>query len=160
MTITEAKEQILKAHKTRAIMYYYLFDEMEKELGQETAIKIFKKATYRRGKDIQQEYINFINDDNFQALAEHFRISSPAEGELFHPKVEHTDNTSAILTMSSCPLVSAWIELGLPDEKIKLLCEVSAEIDFGTFESNNTNLTFTHQIANKDSVCRLVIKKK
>ena len=160
MNIDEAKKQIYEAHKLRAIMYYYIYDEIEKECGKDIAQVIFKRATYRRGKDIQKEYKKFLKESDFQGLAEHFCSSSPSEGDLFQPHIEKVENNKAVLTMSSCPLVSAWKELGISEEKIKILCEVSAHIDFGTFKSHETELIFTHQIGKGTSECRLIIQKK
>lgn len=160
MDTKEAKKQVIEAHKTRAIMYYYLYEEIEKECGEDRAQVIFKKATHRRGKDIQKSYEQFLIESNYQGLAEHFCTSSPSEGELFHPRIEEVEKNRAVLTMDSCPLISAWKDLGLSEEKIKVLCEVSSYIDFGTFESENTELSFTHQIGRGDDKCRLIIQKK
>jgi predicted ArsR family transcriptional regulator len=160
MNKEEAKKQIFEAHKLRAIMYYYIYDEIEKEYGEDIAQQIFKKATYRRGKDLQKGYEQFLKDTNFQVLAEYFCASSPSEGDIFHPHIEKIENDRAVLTMSSCPLVAAWKELGLSEEKIKILCDVSSHVDFGTFESEETELVFTHQIGSGNEKCRLIIQKR
>jgi predicted ArsR family transcriptional regulator len=159
MDIETLKQQIVDAYKKRAMVYYYLFDEMEKAFGQAEAQKIFKQATYRLGQDIQKQYAQFLNQDDFQGLAAYFRDSSPLNGELFHPEIEGVDQGGAILTMKSCPLVSAWKELGLSDQKIQTLCDVASAIDYGTFETDKTALSFTHQLGKKDSLCRLTIQK-
>ena len=156
----EAKKQIFEAHKTRAIMYYYLYEEIEKQCSEEKARIIFQNATYKRGKDIQKSYEKFLKNHDYKGLAEHFCLSSPSEGELFTPSIEKIENDRAVLTMESCPLVSAWQDMGLSDEKIKTLCQVSSHIDFGTFESQETELSFTHQIGKGDDKCRLIIQKK
>jgi predicted ArsR family transcriptional regulator len=160
MDIEKAKKQIFEAHKLRAIMYYYIYDEIEKEYGEDIAQVIFKRATYRRSKDIQKQYNQFLKDSNFSGLAEQFCSSSPSEGDLFQPHIEKIENDKAVLTMSSCPLVSAWRELNLSEEKIKILCNVSSHVDFGTFESQGSELIFTHQIGKGDNECRLIIQKK
>jgi len=160
MTITEANQQIVEAHKLRAVMYYYLYDEMEKAFGEEMARQIFKRATYRRGQDIQKNYRPFIEQHNYQGLAEEFCKSSPAEGTLFHPRVEKIDTQRAVLIMEACPLVFAWKEMGLSEEKIQTLCEVASAIDKGTFETETTELVFTHQLGKGDLKCRLMIQDK
>ncbi|HLC16404.1 MAG TPA: L-2-amino-thiazoline-4-carboxylic acid hydrolase [Thermodesulfovibrionia bacterium] len=160
MTISEANQQILEAHKLRAVMYYYLYDEMEKTFGEDMARQIFKRAAFRRGQDIQRDYHHFLETRNYDGLADKFCKSSPAEGMLFHPGVEEVDSQRAVLIMETCPLVSAWKEMGLPEEKIKTLCEAASAIDNGTFESETTELVFTHQIGKGDSMCRLIIQDK
>lgn len=160
MTELETKQQILEAHKFRAVMYYYLYDEMEKDLGEEKASQIFKKAAYRRGQDIQKNYRTLIEKHDYEGIAKLFCELSPAEGILFQPGIERTDTQMAILIMEVCPLVSAWKEMGLSEEKIQTLCKVASSIDNGTFESETTELVFTHQLGKGDSMCRFIIKDK
>jgi predicted ArsR family transcriptional regulator len=160
MTKEEAKKQILEAHKLRAIMYYYLYDEIEKECGEDKAQMIFKKATYRRGRELYKEYERFLKDIKFQEVADYFIKSSPSGGDLFQPRIEKVENNRVILTMNSCPLASAWRDLGLSEEKIQKLCEASSSIDFGTFESDSTEIKFTDQIGKGNERCRLIIQKK
>ena len=148
------------AHRLRGIMYSYLLDEMERELGREKAQQAFRRATFRRGLDVRKQYGPFIEKGDFEGLARHFVESSPAGGSLFQPAIEKADAQCAVLTMSSCPLVAAWKDLGLPAERIKELCDAAYAIDFGTFESDRTGLSFTHRISAGDSMCRLIIQKK
>lgn len=159
MTEPEAKQQIMDSHKLRAFMYYYLYDEMEKALGEEKAKQIFKRASYRRGQDVHENYRTFVEKHDYDGIAKLFCKSSPADGDLFHPRIETTDSQKAILIMEACPLVSAWKEMGLSEKKIQTLCDVASAIDNGTFETENTELIFTHQIGKGDSMCRLIIKE-
>jgi hypothetical protein len=62
--------------------------------------------------------------------------------------------------MEACPLVFAWKEMGLSEEKIQTLCEVASAIDKGTFETETTELVFTHQLGKGDLKCRLMIQDK
>jgi predicted ArsR family transcriptional regulator len=159
MEIRDAKREIRKAHKMRAVMYHYILEEMEKAFGEEKARKAFSRATFRKGRDVRKQYEGFLADGDFDGLAKHFVKASAAQGELFTPAIESTDGEKAVLTMASCPLVEAWKELGLPPERVRVLCEVAAAIDYGTFESDRTSLSFSHRIGAGDSMCRLVVAK-
>lgn len=151
-------KQIEDAIKDRAIMYLYLFEGMEKKFGAEKAKEIFKKATYRRGVDKGKKYAKFKND--LTKIADTFVTTSPADGKIFMPQKIKADKNTATLTMSSCPLVTAWKELGLSKSKIKLMCDLAKEIDYGTFESNGLKLDFKSTIGAGDKCCRLEIGKQ
>jgi hypothetical protein len=160
MDISDAKKEILEAHKLRADMYHYLLEEMERAFGEEKAREAFKKATHRKGRDVQKHYQESLASGDFHGLARHFVEASASEGELFSPSVETSDSEKAVLTMASCPLVAAWKELDLSPGRIQALCEVASAIDFGTFESGSTSLSFSHRIGAGDSICRLIVAKK
>jgi len=151
------QKQTLDAIKDRAIMYLYLFEGMEKKFGAESAKEILKSATYRRGVDKGKKYKNAKNDLN--KVAQIFTTCSPADGNIFKPKKIKSDKDTAALTMSSCPLVAAWKEHGLSKSKIKLMCDLSKEIDFGTFESNGLKLDFKSTIGAGDKCCRLELRR-
>lgn len=151
-------KQIEDAIKDRAVMYYYFFEEIKKKYGLAAAKEIFKKAVYRRGVDKGKKYSAHKN--NFNKIADIFVNGAPADGEIFKPKKINAGKDGAILTMSACPLVKAWKELGLSKNKIKLMCDLSREIDFGTFESNGLKLKFKKLIGAGDECCRLELRKQ
>lgn len=157
------QKQTEDAIKDRAIMYYYFFEEIEKKYGENAAKEIFKKAVYRRGIDKGKKYkIAGTGRDlslQFYKIADIFVNGSPADGAIFKPKKVKTDKCGAILTMSACPLVKAWKELGLSKSKIKLMCDLAREIDFGTFESAGLKLKFASVIGAGDKCCRLELKR-
>lgn len=150
-------KQIEDAIKDRAIMYLYLFEGMEKKFGAESAKEIFKKATYRRGVDKGEKYKNVKNDLN--KVAKIFTTCSSADGNIFKPKKIKSDKNTATLTMSSCPLVAAWKEQGVSKSKIKLMCNLAKEIDYGTFESNGLKLNFRNTIGAGGKCCRLELRR-
>jgi len=156
--IEEAKTQILEAHKVRAIVYYFVYDEMERVLGAETALTMFKKATYRWGQLVQRKFEEFLLSGDLEGLTKRFCESVPSDGELFAPTIESISHEQAILLLRNCPLVTAWRELGLPPERISQLCEAASAVDHGTFETEKTCLQFTAQIGKGDPYCRLIIK--
>jgi hypothetical protein len=158
MNLEDAKNEIVSANKQRAVIYAYLLEEMENALGAEKAQELFKKATFRRGRDIQAQYRTYLESGDFKGLAQHFVQSSAAGGELFRPKIEKADEKEAIVTMDACPLVAAWKEMGLDAARISTLCDAASAIDHGTFESERTSLIFSHKIGSSNSHCRLIIR--
>lgn len=160
MNTERAVDDTLSAFKFRGVMYYYLFDEMKREFGREKAREVFKRATYRKGVDIQKNYKKSMDNLDFKGLAKDFCDLSAANGSIFHPGIEEVNDNEAIITMASCPLVESWKELGLSPEEIDEMCEVSSAIDYGTFESYVTKLAFSHRIGSGDKMCRLIVSKK
>ena len=160
MNLEQAREQIVGSHKFRGAMYYYFFDEMEKELGNEKAAAIFERATHRRGEEVHEDYKGFLEKDDFPAAGKHFCDTSPIDGELFFPKVEAADASHMVITMRGCPLVDVWREMGLSDEKVELLCKLSCGLDYGNFDTDLTKLSFTGYLGRGDEECRLVVEKR
>jgi len=160
MTVDEAKQEIKSANKMRAILYHYLLDETEQAVGAEKAAEIFRKATHRRGRDIQKMYGDCLTGCDFREVARKFVAISAAEGTLFTPAVESADDDRAVVTMKTCPLVEAWKEMGLSGDRIARLCDVASAIDHGTFESEATTLAFSHKLGQGDEMCRLIISKR
>lgn len=151
------EKQIEDAIKDRAIMYYYLYEEIEKKFDTKAAKEIFKKAVYRRGIDKSKKYSEICGDLN--KVADLFVTSSPSGGKIFKPKKIKADKNTAILTMRACPLVNAWRKLRLSKNKIKLMCDLAREIDFGTFESAGLKLKFAGTIGAGAKCCRLELNK-
>lgn len=159
MDVSESKKQTRSAFVNRAVLYYYLFDEMRKELGDERAKDVFVRAIRRRGEDIGPKYAEAAREGSFSAVAERFVADSPCEGELFEPAVLEVSADSCTLTMSACPLVEAWRELGLDDDEVALMCRMSAEIDFATFESAGLCLAMDEKIGAGARACKLVLRR-
>ena len=44
--------------------------------------------------------------------------------------------------MTGCPLAEAWRDAGFDEERVDLLCEVAAAVDYGTFEGAGLDLEF------------------
>lgn len=130
------------AFENRGIMYAYIFDELESELGTERAVEIMKRAIHRRGLEIGQRYRAAAEAGDLAEVARLFVEGSPANGALFTPSVAELADDHVVLSMTSCPLVDAWRGAGYSDERVDLLCEIAAAVDEGTFAGAGLDLTF------------------
>ena len=113
--MTEKEDNPLRASfKNRAMLYYLIFDEMRGELGREKAEDILKRAVYRRGSAIGQQFAEYGPAD-LEGLREAFLAIIPEDGKMFDPKVRRCDAAGLDIDLMSCPLKDAWQEAGLSD---------------------------------------------
>jgi hypothetical protein len=139
------------AFENRAVLYAYLFEELESSMGRESAVETMKRAIYRRGLDVGRKYAAAAQSGDLEAVGRIFVDGSPCEGAMFEPGVEELADGRLVLRMNACPLVAAWRSLGLPDSEIDTLCEIAAAVDEGTFEGAGLDLTFLDRLGIPDS---------
>lgn len=141
--VAQARAETQAAFENRALMYAYLLDEMEAELGLERAVEIMKRSIYRRGLEIGERYRAAAESGDLEEVGRLFVEGSPSDGALFEPAVEQpTERGRMVLRMTSCPLVDAWRAVGYSAERVDLLCEIAAAVDYGTFEGAGLDLRF------------------
>ncbi len=139
----KSRRETRAAFENRALMYAYIYDELEAEVGEERATEIMKRAIRRRGVEIGQKYREPAEAGNLDEVARIFCEGSPADGSLFEPGVEEEPAEGRlVLRMTGCPLVDAWEAAGYDEAYVDHLCEVSAEVDHGTFEGAGLELSF------------------
>ena len=134
MSVDNLRNQLQASFKNRAVLYYLIFDELREEVGEQDAIAILKRAIYRRGQQIGQQFCQFAPKD-LAGLKDAFLGIVPDEGRLFDPHVVQCDAQSLVIHLNACPLKEAWEELGLDDHDKTVMCEIAGEIDKGTFEA-------------------------
>lgn len=145
-TLEQARRETRAAFENRALMYHYIFDELRAEVGEDRAAEVLKRAIRRRGVEVGRKYAPAAHARDLEAVAGIFCSDSPCQGELFHPGVEERENDRLVLRMTTCPLMDAWRSLGLSPEEMDLLCEISAAVDYGTFEGAGLDLTFLDRL--------------
>lgn len=147
--LAAARAETRDAFANRALIYAYIYDELAGELGAEQATSLLKRAIRRRGTEIGRRYRAAVEAGDLAEVARLFVSGSPCEGTLFEPSMESFDREtgSLILRMDSCPLVDAWRAAGYDETQVDLLCDIAAEVDFGTFEGAGLELTFDERQA-------------
>jgi hypothetical protein len=145
----------------RALMYSYIFDEAEKELGTEAATQMMRRAIYRRGLEVGEKYRPAAEAGDLAEVARLFVDGSPAGGTMFTPGVEEADadGRRLVLRMTTCPLADTWREAGYSAEKVDLLCDIAAAVDEGTFAGAGLDLTFLDRQACPGS-CKCLLELK
>lgn len=134
MSETELREQLRASFKNRAVLYFLIYDELRQELGAEQAEAILKRAIYRRGEQIGQQFCEF-GPDNLAGLQDAFLKIIPDDGKMFSPNVVQATAEQLDIQLEQCPLKEAWEEMGLSEEDRQSLCRIAGEIDKGTFEA-------------------------
>jgi hypothetical protein len=128
------RDELRASFKNRAILYYLVFDELRKEMGPDRAEEILKRAIYRRGEQIGQQFSQYGPND-LDGLKNAFLAIIPEEGRLFDPQVQRNDADGLDIHLEACPLKEAWEDLQLSEEDRITMCRIAGEIDKGTFET-------------------------
>lgn len=159
--LEKSRAETRAAFENRAMMYAYLYDELEDELGQTRAIDLMKRAIFRRGLDVGRRYRSAAEAGDLDEVARLFVEGSPCDGALFEPGLEEEsdDGERIVLRMTECPLKDAWRNAGYDEERVDLLCAIAAAVDEGTFEGAGLELVFLDRQACRDSdKCLLEVK--
>jgi predicted ArsR family transcriptional regulator len=140
--------------KNRARIYVHIYRELSKELGQEKATEILKRALYARGKEKGAQLAGRIGKPDLHALAIAF-VEGKGDMDAFGHEIvqEHPDHI--LLRLNRCPLAEAWKEAGLSSEERKKMCAIAYQVDFGKFEAAGYKLSFTCRIADGCESCDL-----
>jgi len=157
MSEIDLRERLLHAYKHRALIYYHIFDELRKELGEEKAKAIMQRGIRRRGLEVGTKFARYAPHD-MQGLREAFAEGSAVHQWLFEPEVERCDAGGLDVKHGRCPLKEAWQEAGLPDHEVATLCEIAAAIDFGTFASAGFRFECDTWTPGGDGCCHLHIR--
>lgn len=157
MSEEKLREELVTAFKHRAILYWLIFDELRRELGQERAVEVLKRAIYRRGQQRGQKYRQFAPND-FEGLRDAFVGGIPDEGRLFNPQVVRCDAEGLDVHLEACPLKEAWEELGLDDGDKAIMCDIAGAMDKGKFEAAGFSFEPNTWQPGRSSCCHLEIR--
>lgn len=152
-------QAVSEANKTRAQAYYFLYKEMEKKIGKESAVEIFKNAMYKMGKEKSSKKYSNQAKENAEILAEEFVNKDKLHKDLFQKKKVKAEKNECEIQMYNCPLVEKWQEMKLAESEISLLCDLAYQIDYGTFETLGYKLEFLSRCADGDNCCHLHLIK-
>ena len=157
MSEEDLREQLYAAYKNRAMMYYYIFEELRKELGDDKAAEIMKRGIYNRGVEIGKKYASFSPED-LEGLKEAFLAFSTDQGKMFQPEVLRCDQAGLDVKLQSCPLKDAWQEAGLGEQEIARMCDIAAVVDYGTFEGAGFRFSAETWQPGREGCCLLKIR--
>lgn len=133
MSESKLQEQLRDTFKHRAMLYFHFFDELRKEVGEEKASEILRRAIYQRGLAMGKRFAKHA-PDGLEGLTQAFLASTPGNGEMFSPEVERCDAEGVDIKLHSCPLKEAWEEAGIGDEDMAKMAHIAGVVDNGTFE--------------------------
>ena len=143
--LKKSRAETRAAFENRALMYAYLYDELEDRIGHRARHRPDEARdlpTRPRGGVVK--YRPAAQAGDLAEVARLFVDGSPAQGSLFEPGTEEVaaDGERIVLRMTACPLKDAWIAAGYDAAKVDHLCDIAAAVDEGTFEGAGLDLTF------------------
>ncbi len=142
--------------KNRASIYVHIYREISKEIGQEKAFEVMKRALYARGCEKGAQLTAKIGEPNLHALAVAFAEGN-AEMDAFGHEIVQEHSEHILLRLNHCPLVEAWKEAGLTAGEQKRMCDIAYQVDFGKFETAGYRLVFNCRIADNCTGCDLKV---
>lgn len=143
------------ANKARARVYVEFFRAMERRFGRDAAVEVTREAVYNWGRTLAGGLAQHLPAD-FAGLRNGFAFA-PDGGAMFSPDVASCTNSELTVQFRTCPLKTAWVELGLPDEEVALFCDMAACADYGTLEEAGFKVDITTWKPGEDGCCRLHI---
>jgi hypothetical protein len=130
----ELRKALVGQMKNRALMYYYIYKELEEEVGADRAARILKRAIYNRGLDVGRMLAEYGPDDLEGLKTAFIEKVVPHDGSMFAPEIIGCDAEELEIKFHRCPLKEAYLESGLSEEETATMLEIAAQVDYGTFE--------------------------
>jgi hypothetical protein len=160
MDVEQLRKQLYAANENRAILYWYIYDELRQDLGEDKATELMQRAIRRRGEEIGEKFAQYAESGDFKGLRDAFIGGIPDESRMFDPKVVRCDEEGLDIEFYYCPLKNAWQKMGLSDEECAKACEIAGIIDYGTFEGAGFDFEMTALPEGSKDCCKLKIRKK
>lgn len=132
--LAQLRQELHDSFANRAIIYWFIYDELRQAFGPEQAEALMSRAIYRRGVQKGQELYRRFAPADLTGLKDAFVGRSADGGRLFQPEVLRADPEALDIKFHSCPLRETWRQMGLPDQEVATLCRIAAQVDYGTFE--------------------------
>ena len=151
------RRDLYAAFKNRALMYWHVFDELRKALGEPQATALMARAIEARGREIGRQFSRYGPAD-LTGLRDAFVGGVPDDGRMFAPRVDRCDATALDITLQRCPLKEAWQEAGVPDADIAALCRIAGRVDNGTFEAAGFEFSADTWQPGRDGCCHLHVR--
>ena len=151
------RQQLYAAYKNRGMMYYHIFQELRQEVGDEKAAEIMKRGIFNRGLEIGKKYAKYGPKD-LEGLKNAFLTGSADRGKMFQPEILRCDQDGLDIQMRSCPLKEAYQEAGLSNQEIARMCDIAAEVDYGTFEGAGFQFSAETWKPGQEGCCLLKIR--
>jgi hypothetical protein len=157
MTEPYLRQELYSAFKHRAMLYYHIFQELQKEVGPDNAAQIMQRGIYRRGQELGKKFTSYSPSD-MKGLKNAFLDSVADNGKMFAPEVLRCDESGLDIKMHRCPLKQAWQEANLAPQEIARMCSIAAVIDTGTFEGAGFAFSLETWQPGQEGCCTLKIR--
>jgi hypothetical protein len=155
--VERLRGELYAAFKNRALMYWHVFDELRRALGEPQATGLMARAIEARGREIGRAFARYGPAD-LAGLRDAFVEFVPDEGRMFAPRVDRCDREALDIKLQRCPLKEAWQEAGVSEADIATLCRIAGRVDNGTFEAAGFEFSADTWQPGRDGCCHLHIR--
>jgi len=149
--------ELYAAFKNRALMYWHVFDELRRALGEPQATGLMARAIEARGREIGRQFARYAPAD-LAGLRDAFVGGVPDEGRMFAPRVERCDAVALDIALQRCPLKEAWQAAGVSETDVATLCRIAGRVDNGTFEAAGFEFSADTWQPGRGGCCHLHIR--
>jgi hypothetical protein len=126
------RRDVFSATVNRGLVYKALLEEMRKELGEEKASEIFKRAIHDHGVKMAA----LLNPPRTMAEFEQWLLAMLPDGGAMHqPEVLRRDEAGLDVKFRRCPLKEGWRMLNMSQEEVADMCRHADSFDRGLFGS-------------------------
>ena len=157
MSEERLKAELYASFKNRAMMVYHIHSALEEEIGADRAAEVMKRAIYKRGTEIGQQFSDLDKTD-MPGLMKAFLAVIPDQGAMFAPEIQRCDSSGVDIKFHRCPLKEAWLEAGVPEDKVGALCHIAGRVDNGTFEAAGFAFHAETWEPGRDGCCHLHLR--
>jgi hypothetical protein len=153
----QLRRELEDAFKGRAHIYRHMLDVLEETVGAAAAEVMLAEACLRRGKEVARLLFDGVPPEP-EPIARRFLSVSPDGGGLY-PHEAGPDGDGFTISVRSCPLKQAWMEAGLPPQRIAQLCRIAGAFDRGLFEAAGVDFDNSTWSAERGGgCCRITLR--
>jgi hypothetical protein len=127
-------QELDSAFRNRADLYRLFLDELEAAIGLSEAEALMARAIEKRGREVAASAFAGFGPNDARAIGEAFLAASPDGGRMYPTEVERGDRRIAF-RVKRCPLKDAWVEAGVGEDRLTVLCRIAGAFDRGLFEA-------------------------
>jgi hypothetical protein len=130
--IERLRKDVFLAWGNRALAYTAILNELRKELGEERASELFKRAIFNHGVNMAR----MVNPpDAIEEFKNWLLASLPDDGAMLQPEVLCCNEDALDIKFRRCPLKEAWRMFNLSEEEVADMCKHADSFDRGFFGS-------------------------
>mgnify|MGYP001605040957 FL=1 len=153
------RRDLIAQIENRALVYLEMYDVLAEEVGAARAEALLSKAIYRRGRSAGASLAKFAPADP-AGLRDAFLANVPGGKELFEPEILRSDAERLEIQLHGSPLKDAWLEAGLAEDKIAMLCRIAGAVDKGLFEGAGFSFENRTWTPGAEGCCFLSIRRR
>ena len=120
------------AFRNRADLYRLFLEELEASVGLDAAEALMVRVIEKRGREVAAAAFSGFGPNDARAIGEAFLAASPDGGRMYPTEVDRGADRITF-RVKRCPLKDAWVEAGVGDDRLTVLCRIAGAFDRGLF---------------------------